>query len=110
MNDRWDTFDRIWGKGKNGKMRMRLMEKVKIRGLDPTEENCRDYWMGYIRYYDDAYTGRTYHVNPRKNKSLMKTLRRHKQYATERGREKGKRKSHPVGRQSSKKNRNIRRR
>ena len=66
MSDRWDTFDRIWAKGMNGKMRMRLMEKVKIRGLEPTEENCRDYWMGYIRFYMNPVTGIGRHVNPRK--------------------------------------------
>ena len=75
-NERWETFDRIWAKGMNGKMRMRLMEKVKIRGLDPTEENCRDYWMGYVRCYTDAWTGQVYHLNPRKNKVAMKMLKR----------------------------------
>ena len=76
MTERWDTFDRIWAKGMNGKMRMRLMEKVKIRGLEPTEENCRDYWMGYIRFYMNPVTGIGRHVNPRKNKSFMKQMKR----------------------------------
>ena len=76
MSDRWDTFDRIWAKGKNGKMRMRLMDKVKIRGLEPNEDNCRDYWMGYIRYYINPITGEGRHVNPRKNKIFMKQMKR----------------------------------
>ena len=46
MNPRWEAFERIWSKGKQNKMVQRLMEKVKIRGLEPTEDNCRDYWMG----------------------------------------------------------------
>ena len=50
-NERWIAFERIWAKGMNGKMRMRLMAKCIQRGLEPTEDNCRDYWMGYIRYY-----------------------------------------------------------
>jgi len=62
MNGRWDTFTRIWAKGKNGKMRMRLMAKCSQRSIEPTEENCRDYWMGYVRYYVDSYTGQSYHL------------------------------------------------
>jgi hypothetical protein len=104
MSDRWQTFDRIWVKGKNGKMRMRLMEKCKIRGLEPTEENCRDYWMGYIRYYVDGWTGQGHHVNPRKNKSLMKQLRRNKNEQGKRRTGKGK-SSHKMGRRYSKKKR-----
>ena len=76
MNERWLAFDRIWSKGETNKMVQRLKEKCKIRGLEPTEENCRDYWMGYIRYYVDGWTGRGHHLNPRKNKIKMKILRR----------------------------------
>jgi len=104
MSERWATFDRIWAKGKNGKMRMRLMEKCKMRGLEPTEENCRDYWMGYIRYYVDGWTGQGHHVNPRKNKSLMKQLRRNKNEQGKRRTGKGK-PSHKMGRRYSKKKR-----
>ena len=57
MNERWEAFNKIWAKGKQNKMVQRLMEKAKVRGLEPTEENCRDYWMGYIRYYTDGWTG-----------------------------------------------------
>ena len=73
---RWDAFDRIWKKGKNNKMVQRLMSKCVQRKLEPTEDNCRDYWMGYIRFYKDAHSGLDYHVNPRKNKILMKSLKR----------------------------------
>ena len=72
MNERWEAFDRIWAKGKTNKMVQRLMSKCQLRGLEPTEENCRDYWMGYIRYYVDGWTGQGYHVNPRKNKILRR--------------------------------------
>ncbi|BCV02385.1 MAG: hypothetical protein CM15mV52_0370 [uncultured marine virus] len=54
MNERGEAFDRIWAKGKTNKMVQRLMSKCQLRGLEPTEENCRDYWMGYIRYYEDG--------------------------------------------------------
>ena len=109
MSERWEAFDRIWAKGKNNKMVQRLMEKCKIRGLEPTEENCRDYWMGYIRYYKDAWTGQDYHINPRKNKVLMKQLKRNKYENETRG--KGNRgKPYNVGRRNHKKNSKIRRR
>ena len=107
MNERWEAFDRIWAKGKNGKMRMRLMAKCVQRGLEPTEENCRDYWMGYIRYYKDGYSGKEYHINPRKNKSIMKSLRRSRN-ETGRRRKDGKRKSHNVATNYKKKKRGIR--
>ena len=111
MNERWETFDRIWAKGMNGKMRMRLMEKVKIRGLKPTEENCRDYWMGYIRCYTDAWTGEVSHMNPRKNKVQMKMLKRRRDdKARNSGKERSGRKPYVMGRHGSKKNRKIQRR
>ena len=75
---RWKAFDRIWRKGKTNKMVQRLMAKCVQRKIEPTEDNCRDYWMGYIRFYKDAWSGKDYHVNPRKNKILMKTLKRNK--------------------------------
>ena len=75
-NERWEAFDKLWAKGANGMMRLRLMENVKIRGLDVTEDNCRDYWMCYIRYYVNAWTGNGIHCNPRKNKSIMTGLKR----------------------------------
>ena len=103
MNDRWDTFTRIWAKGRNNKVVMRIMAKVAIRGLEPTEENCRDYWMGYIRYYVDAYTGKSFHLNPRKNKRIMKRLKRSREYAKRRP--KSGRKPHPMGRHRNQKNR-----
>ena len=75
---RWDAFDKIWAKGKTNKMVQRLMSKCVQRKLEPTEDNCRDYWMGYIRYYKDAHTGQEYHLNPRKNKTIMKMLKRNR--------------------------------
>ena len=107
-NERWEAFERIWAKGKTNKMVQRLMEKCKIRGLEPTEENCRDYWMGYVRYYKDAWTGEDYHINPRKNKNIMKKLKRNRSAAERNPR--SRRSPHNVGRRDSKKNQKIRRR
>ena len=78
MNDKFEQFDRIWKKGKTNKTVQSLMQKVSLRGLEPTEDNCRDYYMGYVRYYKDDLTGRDMHLNPRKNKSTMKSLRRNR--------------------------------
>ena len=108
MNERWEAFDRIWAKGKTGKMRMRLMAKCVQRGVEPTEDNCRDYWMGYIRHYKDAWTGEDYHINPRKNKTIMKKLKRNRSAAERNPR--SKRRSHNVGRRNNSKNSKIRRR
>ena len=107
MNERWGAFDRIWAKGKTGKMVQRLKEKCLMRGLEPTEENCRDYWMGYIRYYVDGWTGQGHHVNPRKNKILMKQLKRN-QNNDNRRRQKGSGKpSHKMGRRNPQKKRQV---
>ena len=78
MNDKFEQFDLIWKKGKTNKTVQSLMQKVSLRGLEPTEDNCRDYYMGYVRYYKDDLTGRDMHLNPRKNKSTMKSLRRNR--------------------------------
>ena len=102
MNERWEAFDRIWAKGKTNKMVQRLKEKVKIRGLEPTEENCRDYWMGYIRFYVDGWSGGGHHVNPRKNKVLMKKLKRNKN-GKGRHNKGGRKPPHKVGRRNPQK-------
>ena len=108
INERWEAFDRIWAKGKSNKMVQRLMSKCVQRKLEPTEENCRDYWMGYIRHYKDAWTGQSYHINPRKNKVLMKQLKRNKNAANRR--QGSNRKPYSMARPNSSKNKKIRRR
>ena len=110
MNERWNAFDRIWAKGKNGKMRMRLMSKCVQRNLEPTEDNCRDYWMGYIRYYVDGWTGQGHHVNPRKNKILMKQLKRNQNSDNRRRQKGGSKPPYKVGGRNPQKKRPIQRR
>jgi hypothetical protein len=78
MNDKFEQFNRIWKKGKGNKTVQSLMQKVSLRGLPPTEDNCRDFYMGYVRYYKDDLTGQDMHLNPRKNKNQMKALRRNR--------------------------------
>ena len=88
MMDRWNMFSNIWAKHKWNQPHHiidSISQKLKLRGLDATEENCRDWWMGYIRRYVDFH-GKVYWLNPRKSKAMMKILRR--------GRNEG-RKGHP---------------
>ena len=88
MMDRWNMFSNIWAKHKWNQPHHiidSISQKLKLRGLKATEENCRDWWMGYIRRYVDFH-GREYWLNPRKSKAMMKILKR--------GRNEG-RKGHP---------------
>ena len=103
MNDKWEQFNRIWAKGKSNKTVQSLMQKVTIRGLEPTEDNCRDYYMGYVRYYKNDISGQIYHINPRKNKQIMKQLKRSRNAKNNKGRSKGRRKPHHVGNRHSQK-------
>ena len=110
MNERWEQFTRIWKKGKTNKTVQSIMQKVSIRGLKPTEENCRDYYMGYIRYYTDGWTGQGHHVNPRRNKILMKQLKRNQNSDNKRRQKGGSKPPHKVGGRNPQKKRRIQRR
>jgi len=103
MNDKWEQFNRIWAKGKSNKTVQSLMQKVTIRGLEPTEDNCRDYYMGYVRYYKNDISGQVYHINPRKNKQIMKQLKRSRNAKNNQRGNKGRRKPHHVGNRHSQK-------
>ena len=72
---KWNDFDIIWNK-ESPKSRQVIMQKVICRGLEPTKENCRDYYMGYTRPFNDR--GTTVHCNPMKSQSLMRRLGRDK--------------------------------
>ena len=72
---KWNDFDIIWNK-ESPKSRQIIMQKVICRGLEPTKENCRDYYMGYTRPFNDR--GTTVHCNPMKSQSLMRRLGRDK--------------------------------
>ena len=108
MNDKWEQFNKIWAKGKSNKTVQSLMQKVTIRGLEPTEDNCRDYYMGYVRYYKNELTGVEHHINPRKNKIIMKQLKRSRNAKNNQRGNKGRRKPHHVGNRHPQKKRKIR--
>ena len=107
LSDKWEQFNRIWAKGKSNKTVQSLMQKVTIRGLEPTEENCRDFYMGYVRYYKNEMSGQEFHINPRKNKQTMKQLKRSRNAKNQQRRKGGGRKSHHVGNRHSQKKRKV---
>ena len=72
---KWNDFDIIWNK-ESPKSRQVIMQKVICRGLEPTKENCRDYYMGYISPFNNR--GTFIHCNPMKSQSLMRGLGRDK--------------------------------
>ena len=47
MNDKRQHFLNIWNK-KNSPMRDSIKAKLECRGIEPSELNCYEYWMGYI--------------------------------------------------------------
>ena len=61
-------FKNIWKKA--GKMKCRLRAKVKQRGLEPTYENCRAYYLGIIRPYTDM-RGNVKHLHKRHDRRLI---------------------------------------
>ena len=72
---KWNDFDIIWNK-ESPKSRQKLMQKLICRDIEPTKENCRDYWMGYIRPFN--IRGTVIHCNPMKRQSLMRGIGRDK--------------------------------
>ena len=72
---KWNDFDIIWNK-ESPKSRQVIMQKVICRGLEPTKENCRDYYMGYIRPFNNR--GTFIHCNHMKSQILMRGLGRDK--------------------------------
>ena len=74
MNQCMDRFASNWNK-ESPKFRQTLQQKVMVRGMEPTFDNCRNYWNGKIRSYKDTRTGNVEHmhikdilINKRRNK------------------------------------------
>jgi hypothetical protein len=66
------NFTRIWNKEAT-KSRDTLKQKVIMRGLRPTEKNCFEYYMGFIRPWMDR-GGNTQHLNPFYNANFMRSI------------------------------------
>ena len=73
---KWDTFDILWNK-MSPKRKQQIMQKLICREVEPTKENCRDYWMGYIKPFPDGRGG-VFHCNPFKNTERMRTIGRNR--------------------------------
>ena len=65
--DKKQLFNRIWFKQGNSPVRDRLKSKLQVRGLEPTEKNAFEYWMGYIKPQKD-HRGNIIHANPKWSK------------------------------------------
>ena len=76
MNSKRETFLRIWNK-EAPKTRDSIIQKLIVRGIEPTQINCYEYWMGYIRPWADA-RGNIHHVNPFRNEAFMRSIGRNK--------------------------------
>ena len=76
MNSKRDAFLRIWGK-ESSKSRQTIMQKLVNKGIEPTQINCYEYWMGYIRPWKDT-RGNVTHLNPYRNESFMRSIGRNK--------------------------------
>ena len=65
--DKKQAFNRIWFKQGNNPMKDRLKSKLEVRGLEPTEKNAFEFWMGYIKPQKD-HRGYITHANPKWSK------------------------------------------
>ena len=65
--DKKQAFNRIWFKQGNSPVRDRLKSKLEVRGLETTEKNAFEYWMGYIKPQKDR-RGNVIHANPKWSK------------------------------------------
>jgi len=69
--DKKQLFNRIWFKQGNSPVRDRLKSKLQVRGLEPTEKNAFEYWMGYIKAQKDR-RGNVLHTNPKWSKNNVR--------------------------------------
>ena len=76
MKDKRQLFLNIWNK-KNSPMRDSIKAKLEVRGIEPTELNCYEYWMGYIKPWKNT-RGDVSHLNPYRNEGFMRSIGRTK--------------------------------
>ena len=57
-----DFFNRCWEK-KSLKFKHSIVQKVMNKGIEATQENCRNYWLGLIRPYTYPKSGRVVHLH-----------------------------------------------
>ena len=76
MNNKRETFLRIWNK-QSSKSRDTLKQKLINKDIEPTQINCYEYWMGYIKPWKDT-RGNVNHLNPYRNEAFMRSIGRNK--------------------------------
>ena len=76
MNSKRDLFLRIWNK-ESSKSRDTIKQKLINKDIEPTQINCYEYWMGYIKPWKDT-RGNVKHLNPYRNESFMRSIGRNK--------------------------------
>ena len=76
MNSKREAFLRIWEK-ESSKSRHTIMQKLVNKGIEPTQINCYEYWMGYIKPWKDT-RGDVTHLNPYRNENFMRRIGRTK--------------------------------
>ena len=76
MNSKSEAFLRIWNK-EAPKIRDTIKQKLIVRGIEPTQLNCYEYWMGYIKPWKNT-RGDISHLNPYRNEGFMRSIGRTK--------------------------------
>ena len=76
MNSKRETFLRIWGK-EASKTRDSIKQKLIVRDIEPTQINCYEFWMGYIKPWKNP-RGDITHLNPYRNEGFMRRIGRTK--------------------------------
>ena len=76
MNSKRDAFLRIWSKEAD-KTRNAIKQKLANKGIEPTQINCYEYWMGYIKPWKNT-RGDITHLNPYRNEGFMRSIGRTK--------------------------------
>ena len=90
-------FNRMWKK--NNKMKCKIISWVQQRGINPTENNCRDYWCGlYKPYHVNRWAGVKY-LHETKDKQQIRRLTHGKQ------RQNNGKHTHKMGRRDKRKER-----
>ena len=75
-----DNFKKMWDKP-NPKFKHTIVQKVANKGLEPTFENCMNYWLGLIRPYIYPKSGKVEHLH------VAELNKRRKLYGTTRSME-----------------------
>ena len=62
ISDKELAFENIWNK-MSKKSRQTIYQKVTNRGLEPTYEVCKEYWLGNIQPYKSPKSGNVVHIH-----------------------------------------------